>query len=332
MQRKRAHAGQLRIDREKLKARARVVNAYSLLFLAQICMSSGGIFGRFALNGIGPMQTAALRMCIASLPLLLRLIWVRSPRTRWQLELQLGGAGLALAVVFGAWTASLMRLSVGASTLLTCCAPFWNGLYESLILKRRSPPSFWVALVVAIGSLAVMVRSSAGVTPIANQAGIGVAFALSSSLAMSIYYIIIRRVSKQHSYHTFDIITRTYGWAAVTLTLMCVAFERTPLPPLYQWQPWAGVLGLAAITQACGHTLQNFTLKVLRPSVVSFAALSEPLIAAVLAIFIFAEAVTADLALGGGTLLLALGWAMYISFKASDATAQATEAAVRKAS
>ena len=317
----------LHIDRDKLKHRARLVNAYTMLLFAQLCMSSGGIFGRFALDGIGPMQVAALRMGIAFSPLALRLLWARPPRTKPKLELQLFFAGLALAVVFGAWTAALMRLSVGASTLLTCTAPFWNGLYEVVVLRRRSPPSFWVALVVATGSLALMVHGSSGETPIVGQTILGACLALASSMAMATYYIIVRRASTQHKYTTFDIITRTYGWAALALGLMCLAVERTPLPPLSNWQPWAGVVGLAAVTQAFGHTLQNFSLKVLRPSVVGFAALSEPLIASVLAVVIFGEAITLNVAVGGGMLMLSLAWAMYLSFRAAEETTPQAEPA-----
>lgn len=309
------------IDREKLRHRARLVNAYTMLLFAQLCMSSGGIFGRFALDGIGPMQVAALRMALAFSPLLLRLLWARPPRTKPKLELRLLGAGIALAVVFGAWTAALMRLSVGSSTLLTCTAPFWNGLYEAVILRRRSPPSFWLALVVATASLALMVHGGSGDVPIAGQTLLGVCLALTSSMAMATYYIIVREASKQAKYNTFDIITRTYGWAALALTLMCLAFERTPLPPLANWQPWMGVLGLALVTQACGHTLQNFSLKTLRPSVVGFAALSEPLIASVLAVFIFGEAITLNVAAGGGMLMLSLAWAMWLSFKTAQEAA-----------
>lgn len=308
--------GHLHVDRAALRARAKVLNAYGLLLLAQLCMSSGGIFGRYALDAIGPLQVAALRMCIASLPLAIRFAILRGPRTRWQLEGKLLGAGLALAVVFGAWTGSLMRLSVGASTLLTCTAPFFNGLYEYFVLKRRGSPSFWAALAVAIGSIALMVSEATGDTPIQGQAALGACCALASSLGMASYYIVVRRVSKQHSYSTMDIITRTYGWAACVLTMLCLAFERTPLPPMSNWLPWMGVVGLAVVTQGCGHTLQNVTLKTLRPSVVSFAALSEPLLATILAVFIFNEQVTWRIAVAGVTLLAALGWAMHISLKA----------------
>ncbi len=308
--------GRLHVDRAALRARAHVLNAYGLLLLAQLCMSSGGIFGRYALDGIGPLQVAALRMTIASLPLAIRFAVLKGPRTRWQLEAKLLGAGLALAVVFGAWTGSLMRLSVGASTLLTCTAPFFNGIYEYFVLKRRGSPSFWAALVVAIGSIALMVSGATGETPIQGQAVLGACLALASSLCMAAYYIVVRRVSQQHSYSTMDIITRTYGWAALALMFLCLAVERTPLPSFTMWAPWAGVLGLAIVTQGCGHTLQNVALKTLRPAVVSFAALSEPLLATIMAIFIFNEQVTWRIAVAGVTLLAALGWAMHISLKA----------------
>ena len=60
---------------------------------------------------------------------------------------------------------------------------------------------------------------------------------------------------------------------------------------------------------------------------VSFAALSEPLIATILAIFIFNEQVTWRIAVAGVTLLAALGWAMHISLKAeTEANTQRAEA------
>ena len=304
-------AEQKKSRRDAIRARMLLVRAGILLAIAQVCMSSGGIFGRYALDEIAPLQVAALRMAAVSIPLGVRFLWVRQPRQRKKLEWKLFFAGVALAVVFGAWTGSLARLSVGTSTLLTCTPSFFNGLYEAVILKRPTRWSFWAAFAVALGGVMLMVRgSTGGGHPVQGQEVLGVCLASLSSLAMATYYILVRQVAKKEHYGTIDVITRTYGWAALLLAVFCLAVDRSPLPPWDHWYVWGGILGLALVTQGMGHSLQNAALSALRPSIVGFAGLSEPLIAAALAIALFGERITWSVGLGGAALLLALGWVM----------------------
>jgi DME family drug/metabolite transporter len=291
--------------------------AYTSLLVAQLAMGSGGIFGRFALQGIGPLSVAAWRLGLAAVPLLLRLAIKRGPRPHLRQELHMLCAGLVLAAQFAAWVGSLQRLSVGASTLLVCTAPLFNGLYEVFILKRHLPRSFWLALCIALVGIGVMVFGSGDSgAPIDHAAGLGVGLALLSSMGMAAYFILIQNIAvvaeAQRSYDTLDIITRTYSWGALAL-FAAAAFDSTPLPPLSETCAWGGVLGMAVVTQGFGHTLQNAALRHIRASIVGFATLIEPLISAILAALLLNERLTLQAAGGGVVVLLALGWALKVT-------------------
>jgi DME family drug/metabolite transporter len=297
--------------------RAPRARAYTSLLVAQLAMGSGGIFGRFALQGFGPLSVAAWRLGLAAVPLLLRLAIKRGPRPQMRQELHLLGAGLVLAAQFAAWVGSLQRLSVGASTLLVCTAPLFNGLYEVFILRRHLPRSFWLALCIALAGIGVMVLGSGDSgAPIDHAAGLGVALALLSSMGMAAYFILIQNIAlgaeDRHCYDTLDIITRTFTWGALAL-FAAAAFSSTPLPPLSNTCAWGGVLGMAVVTQGFGHTLQNAALRTIRASIVGFATLIEPLISAVLAALLLDERLTRQAVGGGVVVLLALGWALRVT-------------------
>jgi drug/metabolite transporter (DMT)-like permease len=83
-----------------------------------------------------------------------------------------------------------------------------------------------------------------------------------------------------------------------------------PLPPLTHWQAWGGVVGMAVITQGCGHTLQSAALKHIRASIVGFSTLLEPVTATALAAVAFGERIGAQSALGVLLVLGSLAWAL----------------------
>lgn len=296
------------------RMQAATVRAYTCLFAGQIALSLGGVFGRYALQGMGPLQLPAIRLALASTPLLLRAVWARGPRRHLPSELWLGLAGAFLGLGFAGWAGALSSLAVGQATLLSCTSPFWTGVYESVLGKRPMPRGFWICLALGLASVALMLQdASPRSAPAAAPPLLGVLMGLLSGFSGGTYFVIVRRISRQRTYGTLDIITRTYSWSALTLGILCALLDHHTVAPLSHWQPWAAVLAMAVITQGGGHTAQNLALKTLRPSVVGMSALLEPLIATVVAYFLFDEHVTWRLAVGGVTLLAALGWALRAS-------------------
>jgi len=96
--------------------------SYAILFGAQLAIGAAAIFARYALHGTGPVGVATLRLSIAALPMLYLSRRIGKNRTiAAHDELVLAAAGLALALHFTTWIASLQYTSVAVSTEVACC-------------------------------------------------------------------------------------------------------------------------------------------------------------------------------------------------------------------
>ncbi len=306
---------------------------YALLLLAQLAMGSGAVFGRLALTTMTPLAVAAWRLGLVALPLMLRLLWrqrgsLRLPpaaraRPGDRLEFKMLLAGLLLALQFVAWMEALRRLSMSMATLLVCTAPVWNSLYEVIFARRRLVASFWAALFLGMGGVGLMLEAGgahAGLL-VRDQLGLGMVLALASSLLIAIYLLLLRHITllgaRCGQVGTFDIISRVFGWGAVAL-FAALAVEGIAPPPLSERPTWVGVAGMALVTQGVGHSLQNHSLRHLQASIVGFATLLEPLVAALLGWVCFGEALGWQRAAGGSLVVSALGYAMWVTALDAD--------------
>ena len=293
------------------------VRHYVSLFIAQLAMGSGALFGRVALAGTSAPSVAAARMVLVSVPLVIRQLIV--DRRLWgrAIEGRLVFAAILLSAQFFLWTQALSRLSVAATTLLVCCTPLWNGIFDVFVRKRRLPVAFWLAMALALGGVGLLVTGNPpSDVPRPGETALGVALATGCSLASASYLLLVRQVTRmqQDGEHPpmIDIITRTFAGAAVVLSVIAVVTKNFP-PPLDAGSVWLSILGMAVITQGIGHSLQNVSLKHLPARMVSFATLVEPLIATLAASLFFGESISIG-AMGGGLLILiGVGWAMRVS-------------------
>lgn len=276
--------------------------SYSILGFAQVAVGAAAIFARFALEGAGPIAVSASRLAIASAALLLAAATRRerttvAPEHRWVFV----AAGIALAIHFAGWIWSLNYTSVAISTLLVATTPIWTALYDAAVYKHRLSAFAWAAFAVGACGLVLIVGFSKTRPPIAGHEVLGDILALSGAIAIGAYFVLVRRV--RNSYGTRAIVTRTYTWAAVVLIIASAAAHQAP-PASSDARAWGGILAMALISQLVGHTAMNAALRWFSPSAVAFTTLIEPVIAAILALFIFGEALTPG-ALAGGLLVLA---------------------------
>ncbi len=280
---------------------------YLVLGAAQLAVGAAAIFARFALGGAQPLGVAATRLVIAAAILLgyAALVSRReatqherpTPRARWLLA----GAGVALAIHFATWIGSLDYTTVAVSTLLVTSTPIWTALYDALVLHRPLSRLATMAFFVGGIGLLMVVGLDATAPPFPGHELLGAGLALTGSLAIGTYLILVREVRDVLSTRT--IVTQTYSWAALVLVLAALIARQGP-PPLDATAAWAGILAMALISQLLGHTALNAGLHWFSPSAISFATLLEPVIAGGLALAIFGEAIP-PLALLGGVLLLA---------------------------
>jgi drug/metabolite transporter (DMT)-like permease len=177
-------------------------------------------------------------------------------------------------------------------------------LYDSIVHKRHLSAIAWGAFVVGAAGLVLVVGFNRTHPPIAGHELLGDGLAVAGAIAIGAYFILVREV--RDAFRTRDIVTRTYSWAAAALLVASFAAHQFP-PAFSDVKAWGGILAMALISQLLGHTALNAALRWFSPSAVAMSSLFEPVVAALLALFLFGETLTA-LALAGGVLvLLAIG-------------------------
>lgn len=287
---------------------------------AQLAIGAAAIFARYALSGAGPFAVSALRLGIATIAVLL--LGRTLGRLSIRREIALGCAGVALAVHFATWIASLEYTSVAISTLLVTTTPIWTEAFDTIRERRAPGRTYAIALVLALAGVAA-IAFSGGLhpAPIPGYALLGDALALCGSLAIGGYLLIVRDAGADGGVRlpTRDIVVRTYAWSTLALALGAFVAKQGP-PAFADARAWGGILAMALVSQLLGHTALNAALRSFTPSVVAMTTLLEPPIAAVLAALIFHETLSLQAAAGGVLVLAAVGIVLRAT-RAAQATA-----------
>jgi drug/metabolite transporter (DMT)-like permease len=256
---------------------------------------------RYALAGGGPLGVSFARLALAAIPVLIaaalrgKLRVLDGPTER---RLLLAGALLALH--FATWIGSLNHASVAIATLLVCTTPVWTELY--VVLRRRRVDALAAASVLgAVAGVAIVV----GVPDRAN-APLGIALALVGGIVFGAYLLLVR--ASDPRYGTLAVTARTYAYAAVCLGIATAA-AHDRVPPPHDLGPWAAIVAMALFSQIFGHTALNSAVRVLSATFVSTVTLFEPVIAALLAAWLFGERLGWPTALGGAVILGAIALA-----------------------
>lgn len=225
----------------------------------------------------------------------------RATPKQWLLMLL---SGIALALHFWTWIASLDYTTVALSTLLVSVHPLVViplGYYffgESLSPSRR----LGMVLVLA-GTLGLYVF---GQTP---QPGLEVQrFMLGNLLALIgaatvALYLLLGKGLRQHL-STGAYTLGVYGVAAFCLLLLAAFSKGSDLmPAAITWQDHLLFIAMAVIPTLLGHTLLNYLLQWQSAGTISLATLGEPVIASLLAWVLFGEALTTAVVLFGAVIL-----------------------------
>jgi drug/metabolite transporter (DMT)-like permease len=276
--------------------------ALLLAALAQLAIGAAAVFARFALASGGPLAVSAARLTIAAVPLLaLAALRGRLRAIDAATERRLLIAGALLAAHFATWIASLDYASVAISTLLVCSTPVWTELY-AVARRRRLDPYASASIAGAVAGVAIVVGA-----PDRLNTPLGIVLALAGAVAIGAYLLVIRSVDAR--YDTLAVTSRTYAYAAALLiAASLLAHDR--LPPGSDARAWGGIVAMALISQLFGHTALNAAVRVLSATFVSTMTLLEPVIAAVLAAWLFGERAGAATAIGAVVILAAIGVAM----------------------
>ena len=207
-------------------------------------------------------------------------------------------SGLFLSLHFATWITSLINTTITASLVLTHTDPLRVALLAYAFLgerpSRRAMTGFPLAL---IGVLLITAQTS---LESLLSLGRGDLLALAGAATVSVYLLIGRSLRQKLSVTVY---ASTVYLFASSFLLVGVQIADAPLLS-YSWTQYAMFLALAIGPSAIGHTSFNYALKHLKASAVSISTLGEPVVASLLAVFIFGE-IPGPLTLLGAALVLA---------------------------
>lgn len=205
-------------------------------------------------------------------------------------------SGVFLAVHFVLWFESLRHTSVASSTTIVCTEVIWVALGFCLFLKGKlSVKAVATIGFTFLGSMLIAFADSAS----GGAHLYGDILSLLAAIAVAAYTLIGREVRKTVSTTVYTYIV--YVSCAAVLLITCFAQGQN----LTGYGISAVIVGLllAVFSTILGHSIFSWCLKYFSPSFVSASKLLEPVVAAVLAGFLFGE-IPALLQLLGGAMIL----------------------------
>ncbi len=205
-------------------------------------------------------------------------------------------SGLFLAVHFALWFESLQHTSVASSTSIVCTEVIWVSMGFCLFLKGKLSKKALAAIGVAlVGSLCIAWSDSGK----SGNHMYGDILALLAAVAVAAYVLIGRVVRAEVTTTVYTYVV--YLSCVSVLLVLCAAQGRGLLD--YGFSAILVGLLLAVFSTILGHSIFSWCLKYFTPSFVSASKLCEPVVAAILAGFLFGEIPTGLQLLGGGLIL-----------------------------
>jgi drug/metabolite transporter (DMT)-like permease len=292
------------MNRTPFAAAAAIVLAGSLL------ASSAAVWIRF-LPGVSPLAIGFIRTGAAAI---IFFPWFWRERGRQQIswrEFRYSiAAGVALALHFATWIASLWHTSVANSVLFVSTHPLFVIAISVFVLRvpvARNQVIGAIVAMVGIGFIQWRDLSFGSTATIWTGNAWGNMLALAGGFFGAVYLLLGREARQNLS--TILHVEVTYGVAAVVL-LAATLIMRVPVIPL-TLEPWLFLGLLILLPTVGGHTIFNWGVHHIGAPLVSLFGLLEPVEAALLAFLLLGEGVGIATLVGGAIILTGLALAVW---------------------
>ncbi|MFL5509970.1 MAG: DMT family transporter [Gemmatimonadaceae bacterium] len=211
-------------------------------------------------------------------------------------------AGIALALHFWAWNASIHLTTIAASVTLVNLQPAVVATISAIALREApSRTQLWGIAIAIVGALVVAAPDIAGSAGSGNAALLGNILATSAAVTAAAYYVIGRRLRASLGIWSYVGVVYT----AAFLTLVLIAIVRGVSLGPQPARELAIFAGLALGPMLLGHTGMNWALKFLPAYVVNLTVLGEPIGATLLGALIPSiRQIPSATTLLGGTIVL----------------------------
>ena len=274
---------------------------YLVLLVAVAFVSVGSVLVRLA--QAPPLAVAFYRVAFATL-FIAPLAWPDARRSLGSLStrsrLLLVASGVALALHFATWIASLSYTSIASSVLLVNTAPVFAVILSRIFLHERVSGAILGAIGLAFVGAALIAGGDWGRAP--SSLG-GNLLAVAGAVTLAAYHVVGRGLRDTLPLYAY--ILSVWGIAAAALAVIAVAFG-TPFAP-YPPRAFLVFLALGLVPTVLGHGLVNRALRSISAPTVGLFLLGEPVGASLLAFLVFGEVPSASTMAGGLVVLMAMG-------------------------
>ena len=265
-----------------------VLKVTLLLIAGLLTFGFAPILVRYATD-VEPLTLAALRTFFAILFLVP--FWIAKKSSYQKLKadgarpLLLIAAGICLGLHFTLWIGSLHYTSVASASVLVTIHPVMLIVAESILFKKRFKALVWIGVCIAFSGsvlLGISDNTYAGQFP---NALFGNTLAFMAAVIFVIYFLIGRSIRQNTEW--IDYVFNVYLYAAITCIILTLIWVGG-VPYISLSAIWIGI-ALAIGPTIMGHGAMNYAVKYVTPTLLSTLILTEAVIAAIAAYFIFSE-------------------------------------------
>ena len=263
-----------------------------LLIIALLSVSTSPIVARY-LKDVPAVSISFWRMFIGSL-----LLWFYSVvykqgkinNNKNYSKTILAGIllGLHFALFFGAIKLTL----ISNATFLGTLAPLFTLILEILILKRKFNSNILFGLGLSLIGAYVIFGNQ---FDLSEKYVMGNFLAIICSLCLALCFMIAEKVRENENTIVY---TRLLYFSAA-ITLMCIAIIGDIPLFGFAFNEYLALIFLGIVPTIIGHNAIYYSVKYVSPTIVSAFPLGEPIIATILAYFIFGELISFNIYIGG---------------------------------
>ena len=264
----------------------------SLLFLGLLSISASPIVAR-SLASSGTV-TAFWRMLLASL-----FLWIYSAfyyknmkSLSYSNKIKTSLAGALIGIHFILFFEAVKITTIANATFLGTLAPFFTLMIEFSVFKRRYKKMVYLGLIISLfGTLIVLINDF----DLSSRFTLGNIYAILCSLAIALAFLIAEKVRDTEG--TIEYTRMLYGVAALTIFVIGSFYTETLI--VTEKIEVLGFIFLALIPTILGHNIFYYCVKFTTPTIIGTIPLGEPIIASIIAYFLFNEMISLNTAIGG---------------------------------
>ena len=280
---------------------------WTILTVGVVAVSVSAILIRYAsVDGEGdasPLAISFWRCALGALALFPFARWKRRGTSPTTIRFSLI-AGAFLAIHFASFITSVGLTTIASSVLLVSTTPVFTALVGWLVFHDRLELVGWIGIALTLVGVGLIGGGDFG-----GGSGLGNLLALIGGATAGGYLLAGAAARRTLGIAEYAVIT--YTAAGVLLLAVCLLGDI----PLWGYgaQTWWAIAGSVIGPQLLGHTLINATLSDIDTTTVAVTIMAEPIIATVLAFFIFSESPSLLIYPGGALILIGIYFVTTVS-------------------